>query len=111
MKGWQTKTFLEKQFIHHRRMGTGKKSLLAARFNYGQKDYYLGGHPLWEMFRVIYQMKYKPFIIGGLILGIGYLYQCIFHNKRPIHSDLVKFNQKEQLSRLKKLIKKRQNRL
>ena len=47
MRGWQTRTFLEKTCLHHRKMGTASRSRLMARFWHGQEDYYVGGHPLW----------------------------------------------------------------
>lgn len=68
MKGWKTRTFGEKSFVHQRTMGTANKSVLNARFKHGQKDYYLGGHLLWEVFRGTYQMTRKPYILGGLNL-------------------------------------------
>src|SRR5690606_41181755 len=46
MKGWLTYSFGERTFRHHRKMGTAGSSELGARFHYGRKDYYLGGHPL-----------------------------------------------------------------
>lgn len=52
MKGWQTRTFLEKTALHHRKMGTANRNPLMARFKHGQEDYYVGGHPLWQVLRV-----------------------------------------------------------
>jgi len=60
MKGWKTRTFTERTFTHHRKMGTGMSTLLTSRFRFGKQDYYLGGHPLWEIFRSMYQMKKSP---------------------------------------------------
>ena len=101
MKGWKTRTYTEKTIFHHRKMGTGKSSLLTARFRQGKEDYYIGNHPLWEIFRTIYQMKFKPVIIGGLFLYLGYVKAFIMRVKRPIPPELVKFQRKEQMQRLK----------
>jgi hypothetical protein len=27
---------------------------MAASFSYGEKDYYLGGSPIWQLFRVVF---------------------------------------------------------
>ncbi len=54
MKGWQTRSFRDKHFFHYRSLGTAERSSLAATFAYGEKDCYLGNHPLWEFFRVLY---------------------------------------------------------
>ena len=43
-----------------------------ARYSLGRQDYYLGNHPLWQLFRMFYQMKYKPYVVGGLALFWGY---------------------------------------
>lgn len=104
MKGWKTKTFNEKSFIHHRVMGTANRGLLNTRFQYGQKDYYLGGHPLWEIFRGMYQMTKKPFVLGGLNLIAGYFYSSLLRIERPVSPELICFHRKEQMQRLKKII-------
>ena len=72
LHGWQTRTFTEKVCLHHRRNGHGNARCLKARFKLGVKDYSVGNHPLWELFRTIYQMKNRPYVIGGLALGSGY---------------------------------------
>jgi len=101
MKGWKTRTYTEKIIFHHRKMGTGKSNFLSARFRQGKEDYYIGNHPLWEIFRTLYQMKFKPFILGGLFLYLGYVTAFIMRVKRPIPPELVKFQRKEQMQRLK----------
>ena len=106
MKGWQTRTFTEKTCFHHREMGTGGTSTLNARFKLGKEDYYLGGHPLWALFRAFYQMKSKPYIIGGLILLAGHTWSFIRRVQRPISKELIKFHRKEQLTRLKNIFSK-----
>src|SRR6516164_4774334 len=55
MKGWKTRTFLEKVCHHHRKMGTAQSGALMIRFKDGALDYALGSHPLWELFRTVYQ--------------------------------------------------------
>ena len=71
MKGWKTRTFTEKTCLHHRSLGAAQYGLLATRFKQGVKDYSLGSHPVWELFRTFYQMTKKPFIIGGSLLLFG----------------------------------------
>ena len=66
MKGWKTESFRERFFFHHRHLGTAERSVLASSFSYGEKDYYLGGHPVWEMFRVAYRTTKPPYIVDGM---------------------------------------------
>jgi glycosyltransferase involved in cell wall biosynthesis len=60
MKGWTTRTFLEKVCFHHRKMGTAARNPLAARFKHGQEDYYVGGHPVWQLCRAAFQCVTSP---------------------------------------------------
>ena len=72
MMGWKTESFREKSFFHHRRLGTAERSVHSSLFSYGEKDYYLGGDPVWELFRVAYRATKHPYLTGGLALGLGY---------------------------------------
>ena len=85
-------------------MGTAGGSELGARFHYGKKDYFLGGHPLWQLFRSTFQLAKKPYILGGVSLFAGYVWCWVTRHERPISAELMAFNRKEQLSRLKKLL-------
>jgi cellulose synthase/poly-beta-1,6-N-acetylglucosamine synthase-like glycosyltransferase len=104
MKGWQTRTFLEKTCLHHRKLGTGTDSQLMARFRYGQKAYYVGGHPLWELLRSIFQMREWPWVMGGLYFLWGYLWAALKRMKRPVSPELVAFHRSEQMTRLRRIL-------
>jgi poly-beta-1,6-N-acetyl-D-glucosamine synthase len=104
MKGWQTRTFTERTCVHHRAIGTGSAGRLRAAFRQGRKDYYLGGHALWEAFRSIYQMARAPYLAAGTSLLAGYLWAAISRQPRPISPELVRFHRREQLDRLRRLI-------
>ena len=106
MKGWTTRTFIEKTCFHHRPMGTGNSSQIVAWFRHGKKDYFLGGHPLWEMCRSLYQMSKRPYIIGGSLLLFGYTWAFLIRTEQPISEDLMKFHRSEQMQRLKILLNK-----
>ncbi|MGB5156747.1 MAG: glycosyltransferase family 2 protein [Desulfobacterales bacterium] len=105
MKGWKTRTFTEKVCYHHRMMGTGNTSAFLTWFRQGQKDYFLGNHPFWEIFRSFYQMSKKPFIISGSLLLFGFLWASLKRVKRPISTELIQFIRSEQMIRLKKALK------
>ena len=104
LKGWQTRSFSEKFFYHHRRMGATESNTWKARFDYGRKDYFLGNHPLWQIFRVSFQMMKRPYVLGGLALLSGYFYSFASRMERPVPADLLKFHRQEQLKRLKDLL-------
>jgi biofilm PGA synthesis N-glycosyltransferase PgaC len=101
MKGWKTRTFTEKVSLHHRQMGTAQHGVLKAWYKAGKQDYALGGHPVWEALRTIYQMTRKPFVLAGLALVAGYLSATIRRAERPVSANLVEFRRREQMRRLK----------
>jgi biofilm PGA synthesis N-glycosyltransferase PgaC len=104
MRGWATRTFLEKSCFHHRKIGTGDSGHLAAIFKYGKKSYMLGGHPVWQISRALFQMKKKPYIIGGLLLISGYVWGFATRMKRPLSRELLLFYRREQMTRLKQIL-------
>jgi glycosyltransferase involved in cell wall biosynthesis len=105
MNGWKTRTFTEKTCFHHRKMGTGNVSANMIWFRQGRKDYFLGNHPLWEIFRTLYQMTKKPIIIGGSLIMLGFAWSAITRMSKPIPTELQRFIRSEQMQRLKKALK------
>ena len=101
MKGWKTRTFTEQVCLHHRPMGTAQQNVLMARFRNGGKDYAIGNHPVWEMFRAIYQMTKRPFVLGSLMLVAGYGWAAIRRLERPVSPELMAFQRREQMQRLR----------
>jgi glycosyltransferase involved in cell wall biosynthesis len=104
MKGWKTRTFTEKSYFHHRQMGTAQQSGLRVRFRDGVKDYNVGSHPLWELFRSAYQMTKPPFILGGLALLLGYAWSLARGARRPVSDEMARFTRREQMQRLKSFL-------
>lgn len=103
MKGWKTRSFAEKRFVHHRLMSTAERGILAAYFSYGQKDYYLGGSPLWEIFRVGFRAMKKPYIIGAAAMGCGYCQAALSRMERPVSVELMRFHRHNQLKKLRSI--------
>ena len=105
MKGWKTKSFREKSFFHHRHYGDGRARYPRRMFSYGEKDYYLGGHPLWELFRVAYRTTKRPYLFSGLALGLGYCWAFLRRTPRPVSRELMAFHRHEQMLKLKAILK------
>lgn len=106
MKGWKTRSFSDHTFNHLRRMGTEGTNVFGARFHYGKKDYFLGGHPLWQIFRSTFQITKKPYFLGGTMLFLGYIWGWAFM-KKQIPEDLEKFHRSEQIKRLREILTNR----
>lgn len=105
MRGWKTRSFRDKSFFHHRHLGTAGRSSVAAAFYYGEKDYHFGGHPVWELFRVAYRMAKRPYLVGGLALGLGYGSAMLRRVQRPVSNELMTFHRKEQMRKLRAILK------
>jgi glycosyltransferase involved in cell wall biosynthesis len=105
MKGWKTLNFPQRRFHHHRIMGTAERSRLGAAFDYGMKDYFLGGSPIWEMCRVAYRLTKPPILGGGIALFLGYSWAAIKRVERPVTPELMRFHRREQMARLRTIIR------
>jgi len=105
MMGWKTQSFREKSFFHYRHLGTAERGMLASLFSYGEKDYYLGGHPIWELFRVVYRAGKQPYVIGGLALGFGYAWAFMRRTPRPVSREVMAFHRREQMMKLKAVLR------
>jgi glycosyltransferase involved in cell wall biosynthesis len=104
MMGWKTQSFREKWFFHQRSLGTAECGVVTSNFLYGEKDYYLGGHPVWELFRVAYRMTKTPYFIGGIALGLGYLWALLRRREKPVSDALMRFHRREQMLKLKAIL-------
>jgi poly-beta-1,6-N-acetyl-D-glucosamine synthase len=102
MHGWKTRRFDDKVYLHYRHTGTAQQSVLMSKFRDGAKDYSVGSAPLWELFRTVYQMTKKPFVIGSLMEAAGYVCAWIRRDERPVSRELVAFCRHEQMVRLKR---------
>jgi GT2 family glycosyltransferase len=107
MKGWHTQTFTEKICQHHRPMSSANfRHKFVANFKLGKRAYHVGFHPLWQVFRSIYQMSRRPFVTGGCALFMGYFWTLIRRERRPISQELVDFQRRDQLKRLRAFFKR-----
>ena len=105
MKGWKVQSFSEKRFHHYRTLGTAEKGPLRALFSYGKKDYYLGGSPVWELFRVTYRMTKRPVLLGGLALLSGYIWAALRRSNRAVSPELMSFHRHEQMKKLRAIFR------
>jgi biofilm PGA synthesis N-glycosyltransferase PgaC len=104
MIGWNTRSFREKSFLHHRVLGTAERGIVASNYAYGKKDYILGGHPLWQIFRCLYRSAKRPYIVGGGALLAGYTAAFLSGMERPVSPELMRFHRAEQMRKLKAIL-------
>lgn len=101
MKGWRTRTYLERVCLHYRPMNSAMNQGLRLHFRWGQKDYRLGGHPVWEVFRCVFQMRRQPYVIGGLATLAGYYVATVRRQPKSVSSEFAAFRGHEQMERLR----------
>jgi poly-beta-1,6-N-acetyl-D-glucosamine synthase len=105
--GWQTQTFTEKLCIHHRAVGSAHCTNLLERWLHtGRKDYLLGSHPAFEIFRCAYQMAHRPYVIGGVLMLLGYFWVLLRGVERPIPQRLVNLRRSGQIKRLQGILRR-----
>ena len=106
-KGWESRTFVEKSFVHHRSQGGALHTGLRERLHMGRKDYLLGNHPVWEVFRGLYQMAHSPYVIGGLLVLWSYFWSALRGVERTIPNELMALRRSDQMKRLKLVMQRR----
>jgi biofilm PGA synthesis N-glycosyltransferase PgaC len=80
MLGWKARSFRdpELRFIHLRPMGSSFRNIYQGRLRWGYGQYFMGTHPLYALAITAYRMWERPWVVGGLLIGLGYLngYLC-----------------------------------
>ena len=87
MLGWKAASFRdpELRFLHLRVMGSSFRSIYRGRMRWGFGQYYMGTHPLYALAIAVYRMAERPWVVGGLLIGLGY-YSAWFRG-RPRYDD------------------------
>lgn len=104
MKGWQTRTFLEKPYFHHRKMGTATQNRFLVPFKVGRTDYLLGSHPVWECVRCVYQATRPPIFLNGAMRLAGFFWAAVSQREKQVPPEFIHFRRKEQMQRLWKFV-------
>ena len=81
-------------------MGTASQHRLLVPLRGGRLDYIFGCHPIWELFRCVYQTTRPPIVIGGLLRFSGFVWAGVTRVEKKVPLDVVRFRRQEQLNRL-----------
>jgi biofilm PGA synthesis N-glycosyltransferase PgaC len=103
MKGWNTMSFDDPnaRLIHHRLMGSSDKNVYRGRLRLGRGIYFMGYHPLYALASSVFRMREKPFIIGGLLIIVGYVKAALQGVPRYDNPEFRAYLQNWQLAQLK----------
>lgn len=109
MFGWEVRSFPEIKVYHHRRIGLTQTNIISSRFQYGQRDYAIGNDPLFMFLKCISRFQEKPYVIGGILMMMGYGWSWIRKETRPVSHRVFLFLKKEQRNRILSAITKSRN--
>ena len=103
MAGWRTQSFRDPELMiyDHRLMGSSYKSVYHGRIRWGWGQYFMGTHPLYILAVGLYRMLERPFILGGVLIVLGYLKGWVTRAERYDHPGFRKSLKAWQFHRLK----------
>lgn len=103
MEGWRTRSFRDPELMiyDHRQMGSSDKSVYHGRIRWGWGQYFMGTHPLYILAVGLYRMLERPFIIGGILIVLGFIKGWITGTNRYDYPGFRKSLHAWQLERLK----------
>jgi biofilm PGA synthesis N-glycosyltransferase PgaC len=106
MKGWHTQSFdhPDARLIHHRLMGSSDKNVYRGRLRLGRGIYFMGYHPLYALASSIFRMREKPFIIGGVLIMVGFVKAFFQGVPRYDNPEFRAYLQNWQLKKLKEKV-------
>jgi poly-beta-1,6-N-acetyl-D-glucosamine synthase len=105
MNGWRAQSFAELEVDHHRPTGKGFGFLRYA-YHGGVMDYYLGIHPVFELFRVVRRARFKPYAVGAGVRSLGFVWAWLHGVKREVTPEFMRYLRKEQMQRLRNICNK-----
>lgn len=100
MKGWSVRAFDDLEVYHHRRV-SGSAGVVKSRFRAGVMHYQIGYHPFFQLASSALRLGERPFVIGGLLTFLGYLWAALSGPERLATKSQAKYLAEEQLSRLR----------
>jgi biofilm PGA synthesis N-glycosyltransferase PgaC len=99
MLGWQTRSFRHLRVIHQRPTQTAGGRLKGCR-NVGHAAYFTGYHPLFLLARAVNTMPRRPYVLGGIFVGLGYLHGYVARKPQVNDPALIRYVRQQQLNRL-----------
>lgn len=101
MLGYETRSFVEEELIHHRPIDARQAHVLRSRFEMGKLYHFLGYHPLYHAVRSARSaLEDYPRPLGGFALLTGYAFAALSRSQRYA-PDYVAFVRRRQLERMK----------
>lgn len=99
MLGYDTRSYIEHELIHHRPIDARQSNVLRSRFEMGELYRFLGYHWAYHAIRSARSaVQDFPLVVGGLALFAGYVWAVL--KRAPVYdADYVAFVKQRQLAR------------
>ena len=98
-EGWETQSYKPLILVHYKPIGIKQTKIIKREMLAGDRQYYLGYHPLFALLKNLYRMFQKPYFIAGFLNMLGFLKANILRKDR-IDKPLMKLLRKKQIERL-----------
>lgn len=101
MRGWSVRVFPDLIVTHHRTAGTADRSLLAARYREGRRDYAVGYHPAFVLAKALRRLPERPMVAGSVARLAGFTADAARRPARQVNDELVRYLRDRQLRELR----------
>ncbi len=104
MLGWKARSVHDAalRIFEMRPMGSSHKSVLHGRVRWGRGQYFMGTHPLYAMGITVYRLFERPYVVGGLCIGAGYLWGFLRRDERYDDREFRRHLHRWQLAKLRR---------
>lgn len=106
MRGWRTTSFPdpELKILHLKTAQEKKRNPLKGSFYCGRMDRAMRNHPLFQVAKCVRHLAQPPLVVGGLAELSGFAWAALKGVPTQLPAELVSFNQREQMAKLKRQI-------
>lgn len=102
--GWTVRSYTDITVRHFRCTGTAKGNIYQAAYRGGKKLFVIGYHPMFEMVKLLRVRGVKD-LFANMCEFAGYTWAALARFERQVPDDFVAFLRKEQVGRLKHLLR------
>lgn len=104
MLGYETRLLTDLVVDHLKPRNVSAGGVVQRQWQLGRRDYALGYHPLFELFKCMGRALESPVLAGAGAWWLGYCFSAIMRRKRLIPEDLMQFVRDEQIARIRRLV-------
>lgn len=101
MLGYETHLFTDLVIDHLKPRNISKGGMIRRTWHMGVRDYALGYHPVFEVFKCIGLITKQPFFFAAAVWLFGYFAATLAKHDRQIPDNILQFSETEQLKRVK----------